>query len=181
MFAAFLMVEKFGYEASQVALLFLINYAFNWAFAERIGMLIRRVGERTALTIEYTGLIVVFVSYALVDNPYLAAGLYVVDHMFFALAIAISTYFHKIADHADLASSAGVSFTINHIAAVVVPAVLGLVWIHSHALVFVIGAAFAVCSLVLSQNIPRHPAAGREVRVGAVRSSVSAAATSTGG
>ena len=37
-FAAFLMVEKFGYSASQVTLLFLINYAFNWFFAERIGV-----------------------------------------------------------------------------------------------------------------------------------------------
>ena len=52
-FAAFLMVEKFGYSASEVALLFLINYAFNWVFAERIGRLIGRFGERRALTFEY--------------------------------------------------------------------------------------------------------------------------------
>ena len=44
-FAAFLMVEKFGYSASQVTTLFLINYAFNWAFAERIGRLIGIVGD----------------------------------------------------------------------------------------------------------------------------------------
>ena len=128
-FAAFLMVEKFGYKASQVALLFLINYAYNWLFAEKIGSLIGRIGERSALTIEYIGLILVFTSYAYVENPYVGAGLYVIDHMFFALAIAISTYFQKIADPADIASSAGVSFTINHIAAVIVPVLLGLVWI----------------------------------------------------
>jgi len=29
-FAAFLMVEKFGYSAAQVTTLFLINYVFNW-------------------------------------------------------------------------------------------------------------------------------------------------------
>jgi uncharacterized membrane protein len=59
-FAAFLMVEKFGYSAAQVTTLFLINYAFNWLFAERIGGLIGRIGERSALTIEYVGLILVF-------------------------------------------------------------------------------------------------------------------------
>lgn len=165
-FAAFLMVEKFGYTAAQVTLLFLINYAFNWAFAERIGRLIGRVGERAALTFEYVGLIVVFTGYAFVQDPYLAAGLYVVDHMFFALAIAMSTYFQKIADPRDIASSAGVSFTINHIAAVVVPAVLGLVWIYSNSLVFFIGTGFAVCSLILSQNIPQTPAPGNEVNWG---------------
>ncbi len=162
-FAAFLMVEKFGYSASQVALLFLINYLFNWLWAEKIGGLIGRIGERKALTIEYLGLIIVFVSYAYVENPYLGAGLYVVDHMFFALAIAMNTYFQKIASPEDIASSAGVSFTINHIAAVVVPAALGIVWIVSPTAVFLIGAGFAVCSLLLSQNIPARPIAGNEV------------------
>ena len=167
-FAAFLMVEKFGYSASQVALLFLINYAFNWLFAEKIGSLIGRIGERTALSIEYAGLIIVFTAYAFVENPYVGAGLYVVDHMFFALAIAMSTYFQKIASPEDIASSAGVSFTINHIAAVVVPATLGLVWMVSPAAVFLIGTGFAVCSLLLSQNIPTRPKQGNEVIWGRV-------------
>ena len=168
-FAAFLMVEKFGYSAAQVTLLFLINYAFNWLFAERIGVVIRRIGERNALTIEYVGLIIVFTAYAFVENAYLAAALYVIDHMFFALYIAMSTYFQKIADPADMASSAGVSFTINHIAAVIVPAALGLVWVQSNAAVFLTGTVFAVCSLALAQNVPSHPAPGNEVRIGQPR------------
>lgn len=161
-FAAFLMVEKFGYTASQVTLLFLINYAFNWFFAERIGALIHRIGERRALTIEYIGLIFVFVAYGLVNNPTLAAALYVIDHMFFAMAIAISTYFQKIADPKDMASTAGVSFTISHIAAIVIPAALGLVWMWSHALVFYIGAGFALLSLLAAQLIPYNPGPGQE-------------------
>ena len=165
-FAAFLMVEKFGYTAAQVTTLFLVNYVFNWLFAERIGLVIRRIGERNALTIEYVGLIVVFTAYAFVQNPYAAAVLYIVDHMFFAMYIAMTTYFHKIADSADLASSAGVSFTINHIAAVVVPAALGLVWVKSSAAVFLIGTCFAICSLLLAQNVPDRPAPGNEVRIG---------------
>jgi hypothetical protein len=167
-FAAFLMVEKFGFSAAQVTLLFLVNYAFNWLFAERIGMLIGRIGERNALSIEYGGLVLVFTAYAFVENAYVAAGLYIIDHMFFALYIAMSTYFHKIADPADLASSAGVSFTINHIAAVIIPAALGLVWIVSNSAVFLIGTAFAVCSLALSQNVPSRPRPGNEVIIGKV-------------
>ncbi len=163
-FAAFLMVEKFGYSAAQVSLLFLINYAFNWLFAERIGAYISVIGERRALVIEYIGLILVFTAYAFVDNATLGAALYVIDHMFFALSIAITTYFQKIADHRDMASSAGVSFTISHIAAVVIPAALGLVWIHSTAIVFLCGTAFAACSLLLAFKIPDTPIAGNETR-----------------
>lgn len=164
-FAAFLMVEKFQYSASQITLLFLFNYAFNWIFAERIGRLIHRIGERRALSFEYGGLIVVFTLYALVQNGHLAALLYIIDHMFFAMYIAMNTYFHKIADPKDLASSAGVTSTINHIAAVVVPAGLGLVWMWSHSLVFYIGTGFAVCSLILAQNIPARPSPGNETIV----------------
>jgi len=169
-FAAFLMVEKYGYSAAQVTTLFLINYAFNWLFAERIGGLIGRIGERKALTIEYVGLVIVFTAYAFVENPYIGATLYVIDHMFFALAIAIKTYFQKIARPEDIASSAGVSFTINHMAAVVIPAALGLVWVVSRPAVFLAGTGFAVCSLILAQNIPRQPVEGNEVRWMRVRS-----------
>ena len=164
-FAAFLMVEKFGYSASQVTLLFLVNYAFNYLFAEKIGSLIGKFGERRALTFEYIGLIIVFIAYGLVENATVAAFLYILDHMFFALAIAITTYFQKIADPKDMASNAGVSFTINHIAAIVVPALLGLVWMWSHSLVFYVGAIFALLSLIAAQFIPKAPSPDNETRI----------------
>jgi hypothetical protein len=55
-----------------------------------------------------------------------------------------------------------VSFTISHIAAIVIPAALGLVWMWSHALVFYIGAGFALMSLLAAQLIPLDPGPGRE-------------------
>jgi len=62
-----------------------------------------------------------------------------------------------------------VAFTINHIAAVVIPAIFGLVWLVSPATVFLMGTGMAVISLVLARNIPTDPRAGNEVVVGAVR------------
>ena len=165
-FAGFLMVEKFGYSVAAISTLFLINATLNMLFAARIGRLISVVGERAALIFEYVGLIGVFIAYAFVENSQIAAGLYIVDHFFFALAIAIKTYFQKIADPADIASSAGVSFTINHLAAVVLPAILGVLWLSSPSLVFLVGAGLAGLSLFLSLNIPRQPAPGNEVNVG---------------
>ena len=163
-FAGFLLVEKFGYSAASIALLYLANYVFNLFFAARIGKLIGVIGERRALTIEYIGLIVIFVSYAFVKDAKIAGALYILDHFFFAFAIAIKTYFQKIAQQEDIASTAGVSFTINHIAAVVLPAALGLVWLYSHSLVFLVGAGIAVASLVLSQLIPNTPELGKQTR-----------------
>ncbi|MDA0118139.1 MFS transporter [Vibrio sp. T11.5] len=164
-FAGFLMVEKFGYSAADITMLFLINYLFNFLFAKRIGKFIGKVGERKALLFEYTGLIVVFIGYGLVQSAEWAAALYVIDHLFFALALAIKTYLQKIADPADMASTAGVSFTINHIAAVFIPVSFGLVWLVSPSAVFYIGAAMAVVSFILSLNIPAKPEEGNEVRI----------------
>ena len=165
-FAGFLMVEKFGYSVGQITLLFLINAVLNVVFAPRIGRLIGRWGERRALVFEYLGLIGVFAAYAFVENANVAAGLYIVDHLFFALAIAIKTYFQKIADPRDIAATAGVGFTINHIAAVLLPAAFGFLWLVSPAAVFLAGSAMAAVSLLLSLNVPLAPAPGNEVLLG---------------
>ncbi|MCW8861477.1 MAG: MFS transporter [Rhodospirillales bacterium] len=162
-FAGFLMVEKFGFTAGEVSLMFLANMVINIYAAPRIGRLIVRLGERRALTIEYTGLIVVFSAYALVEAAWAAVILYILDHLFFAMAIAVKTYFQKIADPADIAQTAGVAFTINHIAAVVIPVAFGLLWLTSPGVVFMAGAGMAAASLLLTQLVPRDPDAGNEV------------------
>lgn len=174
-FAGFLMVERFGYEVHEVAGLFLLNGFFNMLLAPTIGQLIVRFGERNALIFEYAGLIGVFVCYAFVTNATLAASLYVIDHAFFAIAIAIKTYFQKIADPADIAPTAGVAFTINHIAAVFIPVLFGLVWLYSPTAVFLAGAAMAGVSLILASIIPNHPEAGNEVTLWKGRNSTQAA------
>lgn len=97
-----------------------------------------------------------------------AAVLYVLDHLFFGLALAMKTYFQKIADPADIAPTAAVAFTINHIAAVFLPVVLGLLWLVSPAAVFFLAAGMAGVSLCLAMLIPRHPAPGNETIFSAV-------------
>lgn len=161
-FAGFLMVEKFGFSVSAMALLFLVNAVINIWLAPMAGRLIARIGERRALIFEYVGLIGIFTAYAFVEHAGIAAVLYLADHLFFALAIAIRTYFQKIADPADIASTAGVSFTINHIAAVVLPVVFGLIWLISPAAVFLAGSVMAMISLGLAFNVPRNPQPGNE-------------------
>jgi hypothetical protein len=161
-FAAWLMVEKFQYRPEDVAALFLINYIFNFFISPKVGRFILRFGEAAAITFENISLFFVFLAYALVSDPFWAAFLYVVDNAFFSLSIAQRTYFQKIADPADIAPTSGVAFTINHIAAVFLPFLLGIVWLYSRPAVFVCGAGFATVSLVLARFIPRDPAPGRE-------------------
>ena len=156
-FAGFLMVEKFGFSAAQVTLMFLANMAATIYLAPKIGLLIKRFGERRALITEYAGLVAVFTGYAFVDVAWGGVCLYILDHLFFAMAIAIKSYFQKIADPADIASSSGVSFTISHIVAIVIPAAFGFLWVMSSVYVFLAGSAMAGVSLVLALMIPHDP------------------------
>jgi predicted MFS family arabinose efflux permease len=159
------MVEKFGYSAADIALLYLLNHSINTLVAPRIGRFVARFGERLTLILEYSGLILIFTAYAFVEVAWIAAILFVLDHVLFAMAIAIRSYFKKIADPQDMASTASVAFTINHIAAVIIPASFGLLWLIAPAAVFLAGAGLACCSLILALLVPRHPEAGNEARL----------------
>jgi hypothetical protein len=165
-FAGFMMVEKFGFEVHEVTGLFLINLVANMIFAPLMGRAVGRFGERNALSFEYVGLTLVFLAYGGLYwfgwGVILAAFLYVVDHIFFALALALKTYFQKIADPGDIAPTAAVAFTINHIAAVFLPAALGYLWLVSPQAVFTLAACMAMTSLGLALLIPRHPEPGHE-------------------
>jgi hypothetical protein len=165
-FAAFMMVERFGFEVHEVTSLLLINFLMNMLFAPLMGRAVARFGERNALVFEYAGLICVFLAYGgiywLGWGVMVAACLYILDHLFFALAFAMKTYFQKIADPGDIAPTAAVAFTINHIAAVFLPALLGYLWVTSPSGVFLLAAVMAGVSLCLAMMIPRHPEPGRE-------------------
>lgn len=164
-FAGFMLVEKFDFPIANMVLLTLINSVLTFWIAPKLGKLITQIGERRALTLEYSGLILIFLSYAFVENIGFALLLYLLDHLLFALAIAIKTYFQKIAAPEDIAATSSISFTINHIAAVILPAILGVIWVFNSSAVFLIGAMIALCSLGFSQLIPNEPKPSRATKL----------------
>ena len=157
-FAVFLLVKRFDYSIQQVALLFFLNNIINTFLSPYIGKCIVRFGERKVLSLEYFSLIIIFISYAYVDSKLVVALLYILDHVFFNFAIAIRTFFQKIADPEDIAPSMAVGFTINHIAAVFLPVIGGLLWMIDYRIPFIAGAILSFVSLVLVQmiKIKRH-------------------------
>ena len=80
--------------------------------------------------------------------------MYILDHILFNFAMAIRTYFQKVADPKDIAPSMAVGFTINHIAAVVMPAIGGALWMVDYRIPFFAGALMSLISLLAVQRIP---------------------------
>ena len=165
-FAGFMMVEKFGLDVQQLTTIYLLNLLFNIALAPLLGRAVARYGERKALAVEYFGLSLVFFAYGGIYlfgwGVFIATLLYLLDHLFFALALAIKTYFQKIADPQDIAATAAVAFTINHIAAIFLPLGLGFLWLASPFLVFCTAGILSVISFALALLIPRQPVKGNE-------------------
>jgi hypothetical protein len=152
-FAVFLLVKKFQFTVQEVTILFVINNVANFFFSPLIGKSIIRFGERKVLSLEYFSLVFIFLAYATVESKTLVAILYILDHIFFNFSIAIRTYFQKVGDPRDIAPSIAVGFTINHIAAVVLPALGGLLWIVDYRIPFVCGAVLSMISLLAVQKI----------------------------
>ena len=165
-FAGFMMVERFGLDVQQLTTIYLLNLLFNIALAPLLGRAVARYGERKALAVEYFGLSLVFFAYGGIYlfgwGVFIATLLYLLDHLFFALALAIKTYFQKIADPQDIAATAAVAFTINHIAAIFLPLGLGFLWLASPFLVFCTAGTLSVISFALALLIPRQPVKGNE-------------------
>ncbi len=156
-FSVLLMVEKFNYTVQEITILFVINNVINYYLSPLIGKSIIRFGERKVLSLEYLSLIFIFLAYAATGSKWFVALLYIFDHIFFNFSIAIRTYFQKVGDSRDIAPSMAVGFTINHIAAVFLPALGGLLWMIDYRIPFIGGAIMALVSLLAVQMI-RTPA-----------------------
>lgn len=152
-FAVFMLVKKYDFSIEEIAVLFIVNNLITWRLSPYIGKWINRFGERKMLSVEYISLILIFLGYALLENKYIVASLYILDHVFFSFAISINTYFQKNAEPQDIAPSMATGFTINHITAVIIPIIGGLLWMQNWRIPFFAGAFVALVSLYFAQKV----------------------------
>jgi len=165
-FSIFLLVKVFNFSVKEVTVLFVLNNIIGYFAAPLVGKAIVRFGERKVLSIEYGGLVIIFLAYALTGSRWVAAGLYILDNLLFNFSMAIKTYFQKVADQHDIAPSMAVGFTINHIAAVVLPVIGGVLWVVDYRIPFVAGSVLSLISLIAVQRIrvPSVPSTKEPVR-----------------
>jgi MFS family permease len=160
-FAIFMLVDIYGIDVRQTATLFLINHVINTYAAAQLGKLVARFGERRVLTFNFMGLIGVFLGYAYVSYLPILYLLFVLDHIFFGFNVAVDSYFQKIAfSPEEITSNVSMAQTINHVSALVVPVLGGILWEQvAPSATFLAGVGIAVISLVLVQFIRIRPAA----------------------
>jgi predicted MFS family arabinose efflux permease len=149
-FAVFLLVGERGVTAQTITVLFVINNLVSTFAYQQFGKVITRFGERRILTLNFVLLIPVFLGYAYIPLLPVLYLLFVTDHVLFGSRIALQSYFQKIAVRpSEITPNISLGQTINHIAAVIIPVVGGVVWeTLGSRYTFLVGVGIVLLSLV---------------------------------
>jgi predicted MFS family arabinose efflux permease len=154
-FAVYLLVREFHVDVQTIAMLLLVNSIINVLTLRWTGQLVGRIGERLALSIAFGSLALIFLGYAYVQSLTVLFGLFILDNIMFGFNVALPAYFQKIAVTKDeITSNLSVEQAIQHIAAITVPLIGGIVWEKYGAEApFLFGVGIVLAGLVLTQQM----------------------------
>ena len=156
-FAGFLLVRVHGASLTTILLLFGAVQAICYFASPWAGRLIDREGERRVLVFYFACLTAFFVGYAFIPSRPVLYVLFVVDNSYFVFSAALTTYVNRIAPRSEHTPTLGMGVAMNHVAAVMMPLVGGILWTTlGYQWAFVVGAAAAAVSVYFAARLPRQ-------------------------
>lgn len=156
-FAGFLLVKNYKTPLTTMLILFMCMQLVGWLMAPVVGRLIDRVGERRVLVFYYASMTLLFIGYAMIRNVHILYALFVADSAFFLCTMALTTYVNRIAPPSEHTPTLSLGVAANHIAAVLMPLVGGLLWNSlGYQWTFWVGASVAAASIFAAICVPRH-------------------------
>ena len=157
-FSTFVLIKVYQIPVEKMLILMLINSVVTMTAAPIVGRIIDRIGERKVLTFYYICGTAVFAAYGCIAIKYVLIGLYLLDNLLMTHNIGITTYVTKIASSEDLRPTLAMGVSVNHISAVTVPLLGGLLWstYHNYSIPFFVGSLLAIVSLYFVQRLPEH-------------------------
>ena len=160
-FAIYLLVREYGISIQTTAVLFFVNSLINIVSLRWVGQMVSRHGERLMLSIAFAVLTFVFLGYAYITVLPVLYVLFTLDNIFIGFNLGLTTYFQKIAvSPEEITSNLSVDMTINHIAAIIIPMVGGVVWVtYGSQAPFLFGAFIVLVALGLTQFMRTTPEA----------------------
>jgi predicted MFS family arabinose efflux permease len=122
--------------------------------APRAGRLIDKIGERYILLLNYTGVLLVFLGYIFTKSVIVMSILYCLDSILFNFSIALTTYIDKISLPGDLSPNISMGITANHVAAVMMPIIGGMLWEKfNYQMMFMLGAIVVTISIFMANRV----------------------------
>ena len=151
-FTIFLLVSVFEVSAKNISLLFLINSVITIYTHQRLGRVIDKIGEQKTLTLYYIFLTCAYLGYAYISNVWVICVIMVLAQVGMGLSTAVDSYLQKIAPPEDITSNISFRTTIDHIAAIFVPLIGGVLWTRlGHQVTFFMGVGIVAGALIVTQ------------------------------
>jgi len=159
-FAPWVIIKVFGANVEYFAALGFIGNLIAVFFRPLLGRLIDRLGERWILRAEALLMVVVCIFYAFSGRfggvgLYVASACYIVDLMMMSVTMARVMYVKKIAeDETDVSPTVAMGVSIDHIIAMTIPFIGGLMWeLYGFWVVFAAGAVISAVNAVVAGKI----------------------------
>ena len=127
-FAAFALVKLYGQSVRAMSMLMVVANILAIFTRPAMGRIIDRMGERRALILNYSAVIVLSLGYAYLHWIWLIYIVYIADGVLQGFDVAQTTYMDKIALKEEIPGTLAMGSTINHITGVAVPTVGGFLW-----------------------------------------------------
>ncbi len=156
-FAGYLLVREFDTPLSHMLLLWVGVQVAGWVTSPLVGRLIDHVGERKVLVFYFSSLMLFFTGYAFIRNRDVLYAIFAIDNAFFVFAMALTTYVRRIAPPSEHTATLSMGVAFNHVAAVTMPLVGGLLWHYlGYEWAFLTGALAALASIPCALLLPKH-------------------------
>lgn len=157
-FAIFLLVKNHHLDITIISILMFANFFITIFTSRIIGYLSDKFGEKLILVGSSFLLVFIFCGYAYVSYLPLLMFIYVIDNILFGSSLALKSYLRKIAPTEDVTGCLSFGMTANHITAVIIPIVGGILWIKfGFETTFLSGAGIVFVDMLFSLNIPKLP------------------------
>lgn len=157
-FASYVLILVYGTPVQTMLTLAFVNATLGAIAAPTVGRLTDRFGERRMLTLYYVLIACVFAGYATIRDVRLLYALFVTDSVLFSFSMGITVFLNRIVHKGELTPSLAMGTTMNHVAAVIMPVLGGVLWkvLDDYRIPFWIGFAVVFLSLMAVQRIPRR-------------------------
>lgn len=157
-FASYVLILVYGTSVQTMLTLAFVNATLGAIAAPTVGRLIDRFGERRMLALYYVLIACVFAGYATFRDVRLLYALFVTDSVLFSFSLGITVFLNRIVHKGELTPSLAMGTTMNHIAAVVMPVLGGVLWkvLDDYRVPFWVGFGGVFLSLIAVQRIPHR-------------------------
>lgn len=158
-FASYVLILVYRTPVETMLSLALLNAALAAVGSPIVGRLVDRFGERRMLTLYYVLIASVFAGYATLKDVRMLYALFVLDSLLFTFSVGITLFLNRIVRRGELTPCLAMGTTMNHVAAVIMPVLGGVLWkaLDDYRIPFWIGFGVVFLSLAAVSRIPTAP------------------------